>query len=1122
MTQLNGEEVLAPQDPPRLRYGAGILFPSARPLDDQEDDLEAVEAGSVVDEGDAASAPEGVTGETDTRADERGDGQTETDRELNRANEFLPSALGLTALIDLPANLEILIKAARYDKVVFPEEGYRNRKGEWVSTPYWFRRPIDKSIAINCSELLNEKSCVIERDIETGSSVSKLALHIYSRSTREIEVRGERSRFVTFTLINRTPGKERTPDEECFFQCSIEVRSDDRSPCFLEYPEKSADGLETSEELGLELLYRHKKVFAVGHGCAAEWESAGQKCSAVSSSALPVYDIPPILPAEIVGLEMNMLRLSDEAGEEPIKLCSSLADNYESWIKGQKTEALKPGSVPAHLKAAAEANLENCTICLRRIRRGIEILKDNRLARKAFSLMNSAMLMQQVHYSLSTEKKRKWQRAAGGLRLEAPFEKPDYTAANRVWRPFQIAFVLMSISSIVADKDEDLDERKIVDLIWFPTGGGKTEAYLGLCAFTIFWRRLLDPDNTGTTALMRYTLRLLTTQQYQRAASLICACEKLRREAPASLGVAPITIGLWVGGSVTPNSENQAQADLSKILRGDKENPFLILSCPWCGAQMGPVRDGTVFRAKGYRKLTNPNRVRLVCEDGDCDFRSGDGLPLQIVDEHIYKEPPTLLVATVDKFALLPWNPAARAIFGLGDKKVDPPDLIIQDELHLISGPLGSMVGHYETAIEALSRRTRDGQIIPAKIVASTATISRSAEQIKALYGGRHSSLFPPQGLVAGNSFFAEEQSKRVGRTYVGVFASGLPSQTTTEVRVLSTLLQAPLSFGGYHPADLDPYWTAMVYFNSIRELGHAATLLRADIPEYLSVIWRRLGFESRWNEEAGKRRRFINVDMELTSRVQNSEITEYMERLFTKYPKQNDALPVDVCLATNMIQVGLDVQRLSLMAIVGQPKTTSEYIQASSRVGRSGEGPGLVVTLLSPSKPRDRSHFEHFRAFHQSIYRYVEPTSVTPFAVPVTERALHALVVILARYWGSDQQRSFPEVPSSVLENRIRAEIRDRVSRVEPAEVVRVDALLDRIFGEWRKLPPERYGGFNSSTESVPFMYPSGSHPSESWDDRAYQTPSSMRNVDANCQAATISVFPNLAADIGESENAE
>jgi hypothetical protein len=1109
--QLNKEEVLFPEDPPRLRYGVGILFPSKQNLDEQEDHADAFAADSSENDSEGGSDSDGnATGEIDDRADKRGDSQSENDHELNRANEFLPSAMGLTVLMKVPPQITVSIDAAQYRKVELSGEGYKNKDDKWVATPYWFRTPLNQFVEVDGAQLLDSKNPITEIELKSANPDTRLILHIYSRSVGlTLESDDPEVRFVTFTLVNRTHGDARPRDEDCFYQCGLKVSGGTSEPCFIDYPERLSDGAENSEELTLELLYRHQKVFAVGHGCSADWSVAESFANSVWSSSLPVYEVPPILAAAIDGLELSMRTLSESGGDAPLDLCRQLVDGYENWISERHNEAR---DVPEHLKQTAVSNLASCRECLKRMRSGLDLIKSNPKVRQAFALMNRSMLMQHAHYELATNRKRNWRSSGKGLELEAVYEEPNYSKSDRMWRPFQLAFVLMSVRSIVLEKEEDIKEREIVDLIWFPTGGGKTEAYLGLTAFTIFWRRLANPRNSGTTALMRYTLRLLTTQQFQRAASLICACEKIRREDPAGLGESPITIGLWVGGGVTPNTEKSAVQSLNKLLQGDRENPFIVLACPWCGAQMGPVRDGRRNRIKGYRKLTNPNRVRLICEDPDCDFHEGDGLPLQVIDEHLYSFPPTLIIGTVDKFALLPWYPKARAFFGMGNEETDPPDLIIQDELHLISGPLGSMVGHYETVIGALARREDGGRKIPAKIVASTATIARASQQISALYGGRKSCLFPPQALRAGDSFFAVERSDLPGRTYVGVFASGLPSQTTTEVRVLSSILQAPLSIEGYGPEKIDPYWTSMVYFNSIRELGHAATLLRADIPEYMSVTWRRLGLEKKWGDEAASRRRFINSDMELTSRVQNSEITEYMERLFVKYPRTGDINPVDVCLATNMIQVGLDVQRLSIMAIVGQPKTTSEYIQASSRVGRSGDGPGVVFTILSPAKPRDRSHFEHFRAFHQSIYRFVEPTSVTPFALPVIERALHALVVTLARFWGDDVQMEYSNPPSDQLESRIREEIMDRVQKVEPDEVARVLAVLGQIFMEWKRLPPDVYGSFSDQDRVVPMMYPSGTHPKESWDQRSYATPSSMRNVDANCNAKEISSFPDIS----------
>ena len=492
--------------------------------------------------------------------------------------------------------------------------------------------------------------------------------------------------------------------------------------------------------------------------------------------------------------------------------------------------------------------------------------------------------------------------------------------------------------------DPACSERDIVDVIWFPTGGGKTEAYLGLSAFSIFLRRLRNPDHAGTSILMRYTLRLLTTQQFQRAASLICACEIIRRREVENLGTERFCIGLWVGGEVTPNTEENAVKTLRKLQNKRGVNKFIMLSCPWCGAAMGPQQMGRSIRVKGYRKLARPNRVRHICEDTDCEFASGDGLPLAVIDEQIYSSPPTLLIGTVDKFAMLAFQPPARHLFGI-DTPYPPPELIIQDELHLISGPLGSMVGHYETAVHALCIGDKEGQRIKPKIIASTATISRAESQVKGLYG-RSAFLFPPQALKAGDSFFAEEREDQVGRVYVGVFATALASHVTAQIRTMGALLQAPKLFNSDNPEMVDPYWTMMGYFSSLRELGHAATLIRADIREFLNAMWDRLGLRLDVSKpDSLSTRRFINKDVELTSRVQSNDIPVILQQLFNKYDGSPNSDVIDVCFATNMIQVGLDIPRLSLMTIVGQPKTTSEYIQASSRIGRDITRPGIVVT---------------------------------------------------------------------------------------------------------------------------------------------------------------------------------
>jgi len=1098
--QLDLEEILRPQDPPRLRYSAGVLFPRKAEVSIAETATEAeVESeSSAVSEGEDLENEE--TGTGDPRADERGEGEITTDQEVNRANEYLPSALGISALLRPPEKLRVHIKCGRYERAKIPGLGRQDKEGKWQD--HWFRRPIDTLVDIDCSDFAASTPVVRKFTVTVGGLETPLVLHVFSRP----HLRGREpgpERIITFTLLNnRTAAAQRPRDEECFFQCGLEISEPAGKACFLEYPERIGAALD-AEEQSLRLLFSHLKTFAVGHGCAAAWNDPSEAATTgIRTDSLPSYEIKPIVPRQIENLDLAMQELSADSAKA-VTLCRRLADEYERWIGNRESEIPILGT---EHRESAQRHLQGCRSALGRMRAGITLLGTDILVSRAFALMNQAMLEQQFHYELASNplKQRKWIKEKDTLVLERAFVRPDFSniPENRGrWRPFQLAFILMNLRAM---SDRQSDERKIVDLIWFPTGGGKTEAYLGLTAFTIFWRRLQNPANDGTTALMRYTLRLLTTQQYQRAASLVCACEKIRRDSEQELGETPISIGLWVGGDVTPIRHDDAVRKFQDLLKGERENPFVMLNCPWCGAQMGPVEFGRSNRVKGYRQYSSPKRIEFCCDDPDCDFNNG--LPLYVVDEAIYANRPTLLIGTVDKFALLPWYPDARGLFGLDtDGRCLPPELVIQDELHLISGPLGSMVGHYETVLDQLCTRELDGVNIPAKIVASTATICRAGEQVHNLYG-RSAFLFPPQGLQAGESFFAREDSTTPGRLYVGVFATALSSHVTAQIRVMAALLQAVKSLSEKDPEKLDPYWTLMSYFNSLRELGHAATLIRADITDYLNAMWDRLEIRPVSGNDP---RRFINADRELTSRIQSTEIPDVLQQLFVKWNGTKETLPIDVCLATNMIQVGLDVPRLGLMTVVGQPKTTSEYIQATSRVGRSR--PGLVVTVYNPSKPRDRSHFEHFRSYHQSIYRWVEPTSVTPFAVPVRDRALHALAVTLIRYLGGQDARTWPQ-PWKPVENPARRAIQlitERVALIDPDEAIATRQQLEEIFADWRRNPPPRYGDFRPPSPDTPLMYPSGTQKLADWSEPTYPTPSSMRNVDSTCDARVVPRFP-------------
>ena len=1106
--QVNGEEVLRPQDPPRNRYAAGVLFPTrAETLRQDETDegcAAAEEAGSPESDAVLESFVD-TEGEVDQDRAEGGVQRTDSDSDadLTAANQYLPSAMGISALVEVPQQLNVRISVGIYvlEDAAVQLSGDQNG-GNHIPRS-WLRQKLDTTVALSSAELLGNGSVAVrvERSVLEEDGRPALALHVLSRPHPQRG--GSNTRLITFTLINRKRSSNRAPNSaDCYFQCGFSVCDPEGLNCFLSYPERQYDTTDP-EELSLQLLYLHRRTYAVGHGCAAEWdEPYGDRTGMVRTEVLPTYEVKPILPTRIPGLQLQMRHLSSSEPNATSAPCSALADEYEKWIDGKEKEIATRTDLSPELVSAAQGHMVQCRDCLRRMREGVLLLDQDPGVQFAFRLMNEVMLMQQIHYRIASEDTRAWVSTGGSLELETPFQPPSYDDPTREWRPFQLAFILMNLSSIA---DPDSPERDVVDVIWFPTGGGKTEAYLGLSAFSMFLRRLRNPQDAGTTILMRYTLRLLTTQQFQRAASMVCAAEYLRRRNEDSLGPERFSIGLWVGSDVTPNSETDGVYVFNALQSqpGSTANKFILLSCPWCGAGMGPQRHNQSTRCKGYHRLANPARVRFVCDDPACEFSMGEGLPLSVIDDHIYAAPPTLLIGTVDKFAMLVFRPEARYLFGI-DTPYSPPVLIVQDELHLISGPLGSMVGHYETVVDALSVNDYpDGSRVRAKIIGSTATISRAEDQVRALYG-RSSFLFPPQALRAGDSFFAEEREDEVGRTYVGVFATALSSHVTAQVRSMSALLQAPKLFGTSDPHAIDPYWTLMGYFNSLRELGHARTLIRADIREYLNAMWDRLGLRlDAVRSQTVDSRRFINRDEELASRIQSSWIPAILQRLFEQYDGTASSDAVDVCFATNMIQVGLDIPRLSLMTIVGQPKTTSEYIQASSRIGRDLSRPGIVVTNYNPFKPRDRSHYEHFRSYHQALYQYVEPTSITPFAVPVRDRALHALVVILSRFWGGPELRARPDnPPPQPLVERIKRAIQERVQVADPGEWDETKAMIDWIIDKWSVTPPARYGGFGALSEEIPLLHVAGNQQHPLWEDWPFPTPTSMRNVDASASA--------------------
>lgn len=1103
------QEILQRNGPTR-RYGLAVLYPFRGP-DDEIPLEDAGESGrGLVFTGDEAGneTPEEIEIER-TKLDKAAeaisrkiesskDDLPATDFDLSLTSSYKPSSIGISFLARFSSGSTMAVDCSggRYRPI--PVE-IGDRELTW-----WLRQPVEVSAKFASEAVKVPTSSSITSDEHVLSNCDGLDLRIeaYSRPYGE----DPDVRLITVCIVNRTPAGT-SVDASSIFQVTLEasVLASSGEACILPYPDLSDRPLDP-EELELALLYRKNETFAVGHGCSATWDHSSRRAGQVRAECFPKHEVPSITPdvrdPDGGAIEIPMAALAGLQGEgRGLDHLERLIGSYEGWIQAREIEAEE---LDSQFHVAASRNLDRCRKCVERMRSGLSYLQNTEQAYEAFKLANKAVLLQQVHERRQPrlpsydEDRHLW------LFSKAEYE-PDLhnpPVGRGTWRAFQIAFILMCLESAA---EGDSQDREIVELIWFPTGGGKTEAYLGLAAFSMFMRRLRDPHDAGTHVLMRYTLRLLTTQQFQRASRLVCSMDQIREESKAQLGSTPFSIGIWLGSSSTPNKREEAL----KILRGLQkpnqpgENKLVLNQCPWCGAWMGPVgkeitTPNNVPRVLGYSQVGTT--VKFRCPDRQCSFNGG--LPVYVIDEDIYDVRPSIVVGTVDKFALLAWEPRAKSIFGLdpdGARFCSAPGLIIQDELHLISGPLGSMVGLYESVIEELCIDRREGSGIRPKIVSSTATIRRYQEQIRALYGRNRVVLFPPPGLEIGDSFFgkyATDSSGNLlpGKLYAGVHAPGLGSMQTVQVRSITALLQAPISVP---EEDRDPWWTLMIFFNSLRELGTTLSLLQSDIPDYQKAIL------NRTMDGYSARRSFWNIK-ELTGRASHEDIPNAIRELEVEYPRK-DVRPVDVCLASSILEVGVDIDRLSLMMIVGQPKTTSQYIQVTGRIGRKWwERPGLVVTLYSASKPRDRSHYEKFRSYHERLYARVEPTSVTPFSPPALDRALHGVMVAYARQAGTSATSESPyPFPEDLVED-LRKILIPRVQSVSPSEVENFERVFKRRASQWKSWKHVKWQG-SWSDEDIPLLRAPWDFATPDVEIASWETPMSMRTVDAECVAEII-----------------
>lgn len=1046
---------------PDIRYSIGILFPKNNKLNADSDDVARVEVEESVEaleEEEPAGQPESEDSPNEKAAAVTSAEEDNLDEEISLASQNMPSSLGITFLTSSePQIVNCSVEFATYRqakaedcKIPFYPEHSDTYEVPISLSPYVYFDKSDGCLKLRNGlnrrmvRALNEKDSVNGEEYGIFPAMYKLCDQLkggYVREPHRAEVivnfgmsdYADNNKCIEKTQLKVTALKRKinsdlysvtlmlVNDESanrggmyCIFQPTVTVSTENNNFLFREYSSLTDFDLLDEEEQSLALQYRNKKVYGTGLGTSVNWDIDITGRGKIYNDFFPEVEVPSMdfsVPSnsgiDKETLSMRFLSDLDETlKEEKLSRLKTVIDAYDTWINEliKKKSTLEP-----QFDKIATANIAGCQSACSRMLEGLHVLERNDMAWSAFLLANRAMFMQRIHLKLQ-EQTSNIDRYPGDKELSDILDSLDYadpkglTGDNHFWRLFQIAFLLMSIESIVNDASP---QREIVDLIWFPTGGGKTEAYLGLTAFTIFFRRLAHlQESDGTAVIMRYTLRLLAAQQFTRASTLICACEYIRHDATLRkpkygkypLGDKEISIGLWIGSDHIPNTNKEAKSLLQDLSNAtpqslqyvkERSNKFQVLKCPWCGTKMvkDPLGKRTIGMF-GYR-MRNNRYFELFCPQESCFYNQQGKLPIQIIDQELYACPPTLLFGTVDKFAMMPWKREIGAFFAV-DTENRTPDLIIQDELHLISGPLGTMVGLYESAIDLLCK----AHGVSTKVIASTATIRRAKEQCAALYN-RDVSQFPHPGLDAEDSFFARESEidyakDKYGRKYVGMMPSG-KTKAMMEIRAIAALMQK------INTMDLpdevkDKFWTLTVYFNSLKDLGKCTTLVDDDVKDFIKRTAYRLG-------DARDARMIARAD-ELTSRVSTTQLNETLDKLeklnYSKENIENKRYPSNVLLATNMISVGIDVARLNVMLLVGQPKLTSEYIQASSRVGRSF--PGVAFAMYDGSKSRDRSHYEQFKPYHESFYKYVEPTGATPFSKPARDRALHAVVIALMR----------------------------------------------------------------------------------------------------------------------------
>ncbi len=1126
-----------------------------------------------------------------------GDTDDEDNSDSNVANDklFKPSSFGFTCRLDPETKkIKATITYGQYYSTKNKEE----INGKVPNFRIYHRESFIENFEIDVKEGTDTHSFKNKKEFEIRYTIIKKGNQL----------------TLDFYVVNNVKDRESARLPDIMFQPKVTLESINDEYCFVE------DTLDTTlindppEDEHLGILFNKEISFGKGHLCALTWDEKNikdRKTNKIYTTFIPKQKIKYIGPTDIpensnLKSSIDMIKLGSCKDKDELRnMLEPLVSGYETWISNTKNKVTDDKKLTDDERKIVLHKSEETKTALDRMKSGIDVLTSNDKAFDAFKFANMAIAWQQTMAKWAKENIEKGE--VVGL---DPLEPGDSRWKSPEWRIFQIAFILMNLESIVNPESK---YHETVDLLWFPTGGGKTEAYLGLVAFVIAYRRLrgeLGEESLGTAVIMRYTLRLLTVQQFQRAATLMCACEKIRisdkQKCPTchgskisdrndrcetcdgagvvrKWGDAPFQVGLWVGTNVTPNTRKAAVDKFWEVEKSKKkdlaeiksQNPYILINCPWCGKKLKPTNGKVAGKPKQWRLFCGRSGANGCMFSEHLDADDDMSLPVVLVDEDVYSRCPSLIIATVDKFAQISWNPKVKGIFGKYDRYCDycgffdqtlrdsehthpsikdkppdylsevvlsPPEMIIQDELHLISGPLGTMAGLYETAVDYLC--TSNNGVKP-KIIASTATTRAAGDQIKKLFDRDDTKVFPPQVAEFGETFFSEIKRELSGKTYLGVLATG-KSGLTVLARVSAVILRRIREFeesGKYKQEDLDPYFTLVNYFNSQRELGGASMNFKDSVPRFISIIQNSKN-SSISPEAKGTKEEILLKDLEtndvdsdfekekeleneaiqdkvlrphqfkylytdeLTSRKNSGEIPEVLRRLGEGM--KDSEHPLDLLLATNMIQVGVDIPRLGVMIVNGQPKNHSEYIQATGRIGR--QNPGLIISLYAYTKPRDLSHYENFKIYHSTYYKNVETVSLTPFTLRARQLALFGVLVGMIRMkearlsQDKDACQFDPkERDQQNLINEIKKIFEERVDSIDPDESSNTMKDFTHLINKWSNYV-RRYNDLLKYAE--PYYYKTSKAKKERFyyllkkdaesKSQLIPTPNSLRNAEA------------------------